>query len=56
MKELYIAPQLELLCLAPEEQLAQLTRDFDSYLGGDGSGTISGVIIDPDADIDYIFP
>lgn len=56
MKEIYIAPQLELLCLAPEEQLALLPQDFDDYLGGEGENAVSGVIVDPDADLDYIFP
>lgn len=51
MKELYIAPELELLCLAPDEKIAS-SRDFDSYLGGEDSGGVSGVIIDPDFDID----
>lgn len=57
MKETYISPELELLCLAPEEQLALLAQDFDSYLGGEGSSeNVSGVIMDPDMDIDLILP
>lgn len=55
MKELYIAPQLKVLCLAPAEQLAQLSQDFDSYLGGENSGNVSGAIMDFD-DIDLILP
>lgn len=57
MKETYISPELELLCLAPEEQLALLPHDFDGYLGGEGnSENVSGVIIDPEGDIDFILP
>lgn len=57
MKETYLSPKLELLCLAPEEQLALLSHDFDGYLGGEGnSENVSGVIIDPEGDIDLILP
>lgn len=47
MKELYTAPELELLCLAPQERLAA-ELDFDSLLAGTGGG----VSADPEIDID----
>ena len=40
MKETYISPELELLCLASEERLANNgSIDFDVVLGGSGSQT-----------------
>ena len=49
MKELYIAPELELLCLVAEEKLATNNElDFDDLLGTKGEG----VSVDPDLDID----
>ena len=33
MKELYTTPELELLCLTAEEQLANSGVDFDKLLG-----------------------
>lgn len=48
MKEKYISPELELLCLAPIENLANDTSEFDSLLGSQGGG----VSADPNVDID----
>lgn len=45
MKELYIAPELNLLCFAPVENLASLGTnifDFDTLL--EASGQLSGAI------------
>ena len=36
MKELYTAPALELLCLAPVEELANSEVEMDEMLGGSG--------------------
>lgn len=44
MKEKYISPELELLCLAPAEHLANGVIEFDIVLGASstsGGGTIS---------------
>ena len=50
MKEKYISPELELLCLAPVENLANSEFDFDSLVGGQNGG----VSADPNVDIDII--
>lgn len=50
MKELYIAPELELLCLAAEESLAQGELDFGEILGGPEQGES----VMPDFDIEVI--
>ena len=43
MKELYIAPEVEVLCFAPMEKLAT-DIDFGDLIGGGGSGsTLPGV-------------
>ena len=47
MKELYTAPELELLCLTAEERLAA-ELDFDDLMAS-GNG---GVSANPDIDID----
>ena len=48
MKEKYISPELELLCLAPVENLANDDVDFDGLLGSQNGG----VSADPNVDID----
>lgn len=53
MKKLYIAPELELLSLAPAERLAnEVEIDFDTMLGSGGTGVVS----QPDIDIDVELP
>ena len=47
MKELYIAPELELLSLAPAERLANNEIELDTLL--EGSNAVSA---DPNIDID----
>ena len=40
MKETYISPELELLCLAPAERIANNQEiDFDILTGGPGGGS-----------------
>ena len=40
MKEIYKSPELELLCLAPAERLANNSEiDFDTLTGGTGGGS-----------------
>ena len=46
MKELYIAPELELLCFAPAERVANGVVDFDNILGGGEGVKESGTDID----------
>ena len=42
MKETYVSPELELLCLAPAERIAaNLDVDFDTLTGGQGGGSIT---------------
>lgn len=50
MKEFYISPELNLLCLTPEEKLMSSDSDieFDDMLQGSGGG----VSANPDIDID----
>lgn len=48
MKELYISPELNLLCLAPEEKLMNSDVEFDDLLQGSGGG----VSANPEIDID----
>lgn len=48
MKELYISPELNLLCLAPEEKLMSNEVEFDDMLQGGGGG----VSANPEIDID----
>ena len=42
MKELYIAPEVEVLCFAPVENLAT-DIDFGDLIGGGGGSTLPGV-------------
>ena len=50
MKEMYKSPELELLCLASAERLANNEQlDYDQLtggLGGKGSSTIGDIVID----------
>ena len=46
MKELYIAPELELLSFAPAEQVANGSIEFDDVLGGGDGVKESGTDID----------
>ena len=48
MKEKYISPELELLCLAPVENLANSEVDYDGLLGAQEGG----VSANPNVDID----
>ena len=48
MKEFYISPELNLLCLTPEEKLMNDSVEFDDMLQGSGGG----VSANPDIDID----
>ena len=50
MKETYIAPELNCLCLVPAEAVSRLPDSFDDYLGENaGNGISTGsVVIDPD--------
>ena len=42
MKETYKSPELELLCLAPAERLANNSEiDFDTLTGGTGGGSFT---------------
>jgi hypothetical protein len=51
MKELYIAPELELLCLAAEERLAtDLGVDFDGLMANSGEG----VSVDNNIDVEVL--
>ena len=54
MKEFYIAPELELLCLAPAERIAEETIgaevEFEEVLGAAGSGP--STIPDEDVELD----
>lgn len=52
MKELYISPELELICLAAEERLANEADaefDFDTLLG---EGKDGNAVTPSDSDID----
>lgn len=49
MKELYIAPELKLLCLAAEERIAAEV-EFEDVLGAGGGGP--SVIPDEDIEVD----
>ena len=55
MKKLYIAPQLELLCLAPAERIAQETGgaevEFDEVMGVAGIGPSTNTDEDIELDI-----
>ena len=52
MKELYIAPEMELLCLAPAERLAAFELEFDTLMA---NHTV-GISADPNIDIDVEIP
>lgn len=58
MKECYIAPELERICLLSAEAVAVLPNSFDDYMGGEpgGGSTGNGVVVDPDTDIDAVLP
>ena len=57
MKEHYIAPELERICLLSAEETAVIAHSFDEYLGGTGNGiSAGGIVVDPDTDIDAILP
>ena len=51
MKELYTAPELELLCLTAEERLAA-ELDFDDLMGSAGEGV--SVDINTDVEVPLI--
>lgn len=47
MKELYTTPEVKLLCFAPVQQLASVSKlDLDEALGGTGTDTVSNVLPD----------
>lgn len=52
MKELYISPELNLLCLAPQEKLMSDTVEFDTLLGT----YQPGAAVSENADIDIDIP
>lgn len=56
MKEIYIAPEVELLCLVPAEAVAVSPASFDNYIGNEipDIGNISHVIVNPDEDVEII--
>lgn len=55
MKELYIAPELEIVTFAPVEQLASgYLEGYARTIGG--SVTKNGGASDPDVDVDVIIP
>lgn len=49
MKELYVSPELELLCLTAEERLANNQIDYDDLMGGVNNGD---AVTPSDNDID----
>ncbi len=54
MKELYIAPEVELLCMVSAEQIAETdyTIPFNDFMGGGGGGGQDEGVLPSDGDVD----